>query len=82
VKFTRYGANMTKIEDFKKKYGNRTLGMLVGIFVNKAPPFKGDEKLAKELGMIIADLESALEEVDAHIPEPCTSEKNCTCPSE
>jgi len=54
---------MTKIEEFKKKYGVKTFGLLIEAFITQAPEFEGDKRMAGELGKIVADLESVLEEV-------------------
>ncbi len=51
------------IQDFKKKYGVKTPGLLVEEFIRKAPDFPGGLELARSLGTMIADLESALSEI-------------------
>lgn len=51
------------IQDFKNKYGTMTFGLVIGKFIQNAPEFPGDIELAKELGQISADLESALEQI-------------------
>lgn len=50
------------IAEFKNKYGTggRGLQILVGEYIYRAPIFPGDDKLAKEIGMALADLSSAL----------------------
>lgn len=54
-------SDINQIESFKKKYGTRTLGLLVGSFIKRSPEFDGGVDLAKEIGKMIGDLESALE---------------------
>lgn len=51
------------IEEFKKKYGERGVSLVVEEYINRAPPFKGDQVLAGELGEMMACLESVLKEV-------------------
>ena len=51
------------IEEFKKEYGTKSLGLLVGLFIKRAPEFHGGEELASEIGKMIGDLESALASV-------------------
>ena len=46
---------------FKRKYGTRTLGLLVGRFIEAAPAFPQEKVLAEAIGIMIADLEWALE---------------------
>jgi hypothetical protein len=47
-------------EDFVRKYGTEGLSWVVAQFIQRAPEFKGDTVLAKTLGEMTADLESAL----------------------
>lgn len=49
------------IHEFKKKYGSKELGILVGEFIKQAPEFKGDRELARKIGRVIGDLEFALD---------------------
>lgn len=49
------------IADFKKKYGSKTPGLLVGKFISKSPHFEGQEALTFALGTMMADLAFALE---------------------
>lgn len=48
------------IERFAKRYGTKGLTLLIGEFIRRAPDFPGGEDLAKQLGTMLADLESAL----------------------
>lgn len=56
-------SSVTNIQEFKKKYGLNSVGLLVASFIRRAPAFEGDEALAKKLGIVVADLESALRDV-------------------
>jgi hypothetical protein len=49
------------IDEFAKKYGTRGAALIVGEFIRRAPDFPGDERLAKEIGEVMADLCSALD---------------------
>lgn len=62
---------VASIQDFKRKYGTRTLGMLVGKLVLLAPEFPAESVLAKALGEATVDLEAALNsvELDEEAPE-------------
>jgi hypothetical protein len=51
------------LDEFLAKYGVCTLGLVVRDLIRRAPPFLGDTDLAKQLGVMIADLEGALEKV-------------------
>lgn len=50
------------ISAFQEKYGHsgKALVLLVGDFIRRAPEFKGGEALAYQIGIILADLETAL----------------------
>jgi hypothetical protein len=52
---------MMTIEGFKRKYGTRGLSIMIEELINRSPSFKGDVKLAIEIGKAVADLEVALE---------------------
>ena len=60
---------VANIQEFKKKYGTKTPGLLIGKFVKLAPEFPGDRELARELGVLAADLEVALRDVEAYRAE-------------
>lgn len=62
-----------EIRLFKKKYGTLTPGLLIGKLVLLAPDFPGDLELARELGRMIADLETALNPIKVH------DETNSSC---
>lgn len=51
---------VTNVDELLKKYGYKTIPLLVEEFINRAPEFKGDLDLAALLGEAMADLESAL----------------------
>jgi hypothetical protein len=51
------------IHTYLQKYGYRGLSVAVGEFIRRAPEFRGDQELAKVLGEMIADLESALQSI-------------------
>lgn len=53
---------VTSIQEFKTKYGTKGWRLLVEEFINRAPTFRGDTVLAKGIGEMMADLESALKE--------------------
>lgn len=58
------------IQEFKKKYGTKTPGLLIGKFIKLAPEFPPETKeqgrqLVRELGILAADLEVALRDVEA-----------------
>ena len=61
------------IEEFIKKYGVETFGLLIGKFIKLAPEFEGGGKLAQEIGKISGDLESAL--IDYNRRNPSTKAK-------
>lgn len=48
------------VDDLVRKYGTRTVSLAVERFIRRAPPFDGDGGLARELGVMMADLEAAL----------------------
>jgi len=48
------------MKEYLKTYGYHTLSILIAEFIERAPEFTGDKQLAKELGVVSADLESAL----------------------
>lgn len=52
------------IHEFKKKYGSKELGILVGEFIKQAPEFQGDRELARKIGRVIGDLEFVLDHLD------------------
>jgi hypothetical protein len=51
------------IQQFVVEYGFKTPTLLIAMFIARAPRFEGDTELAAQLGRMVADLESALEEV-------------------
>ena len=57
------------IHAFKAKYGVATPGLLIGRFIEAAPSFQQEASLAKAIGEMVADLESALAGVKA--PNSC-----------
>ena len=63
--------SVASVQDFKRKYGTRTFGMLVGKLVLLAPEFPAESVLARALGEATADLEAALAsvELDEDAPE-------------
>jgi hypothetical protein len=54
---------VTNISEFKKKYGEVGWQLTIAAFIERAPWFPGDRKLAGEIGIMVADLSSALKEV-------------------
>jgi|SRR3990167_8393210 len=50
------------IEDFKRKYraNGKTFFLLIEEYIRRASEFPGEGRLAKEIGIACADLESAL----------------------
>lgn len=54
------GSVVESIANFKKKHGHRYWKFAIEEFIRKAPEFCGDEKLAAEIGEMMADLEAAL----------------------
>ena len=58
-------ANNSKLviscRDFCEKYGTDGASLLVGEFLLKSPDFPGSLELASKLGIMMADLQSALE---------------------
>lgn len=55
------GNPVISIAEFKNKYGRRGWKLLIEEFIKRSPAFSGDEELAKSIGEMVADLESALE---------------------
>lgn len=49
------------IQEYITQYGTRGTENAVSMFIQKAPGFRGDVALAKLLGVMMADLRSALE---------------------
>lgn len=54
------GYPVFNLSDFKKKYGTKTFGLVIGEFIKRAPSFRGDDALAAEIGEMLVDLETAL----------------------
>lgn len=52
------------IHEFRQKYGTHTLNLLVGKFIKLSPSFDGDLELAKEIGHVMGDLISALQNLE------------------
>ena len=59
------------IHAFKAKYGITTPGLLIGRYIEAAPSFQQEASLAKAIGEMVADLESALVGVEVPSPKPC-----------
>ena len=51
------------MHDFLQKYGTMTPGIMVAEYIRRAPEFPGDNELASALGVLMADLKTALEHV-------------------
>lgn len=51
---------INNINEFKSKYGEVGWRFLIEEFIRRAPEFPGDRKIAAEIGIMCADLESAL----------------------
>ena len=49
------------LAEFLKRYGTRGWRLPIEEFIKRAPPFADDDKLANLIGVIIAELEAALE---------------------
>ena len=65
---------VANIQEFKKKYGSETPGLLIGKFVKMCPEFPGETReqgrqLVRELGVLAADLEVALRDVEVYRAE-------------
>ncbi len=48
------------MQEYLEKYGYRGLSIVVEEFIRRSPAFAGDIRLAEQLGIMLADLESAL----------------------
>ena len=48
------------MQGYLRLYGYSSLSLVVKEFIARAPEFKGDNELAAQLGVMLADLESAL----------------------
>lgn len=59
---------VTTIDEFVEKYGTEGASLLVAAFIERAPAFADDVELAKQLGVMIGDLQSALENVARRAP--------------
>jgi hypothetical protein len=53
---------VTTVDGLVAKYGTRTIRLTVERLVHLAPSFSGDVPLARELAVMMADLECALED--------------------
>ena len=62
------GREPTSVERYLAAYGTCGMTLLVSQFVQRAPEFKGDQAIAAELGVAVAMLEAALNEVADSIP--------------
>lgn len=56
------------IEEFVAKYGTEGASLLVEAYVERSPAFAGAADLAKALGAMVGDLQSALEDVARRVP--------------
>lgn len=48
------------LADFKAKYGSLGWRSAIEQFIRLAPEFEGDERLAIQIGVVLADIESVL----------------------
>jgi hypothetical protein len=51
------------IQEYLQLHGYRGLSLLVAKFIERAPAFPGDNELAREIGIVIGHLESALKQL-------------------
>lgn len=74
------GTPVTTIEEFKRKWGTKSLGLLISRYIQDAPEFTGDGELAAHIGEAIADLEGALQTVVIKVPcgDKCAHSSCCT----
>jgi hypothetical protein len=61
---------VTSMPEFIAKYGVRGVPLLVEKLILEAPPFKGDAALAEALGVVMADLESAVRAEQVRLQSP------------
>ena len=67
------------IEDLLRKYGVKTITLVVETFVRRAPEFEGDGELARRLGVMMADLESGLADAYRRLMPGSFAQPGRTC---